>query len=94
MVLLHDSPILHRPQHHASHHHLSVQKIGRDKSRPYKNGGFLPLFNIFVGANGCSPLPFEIKGGDGGGSRAGGDGWRCHEAPPCQKFFTLQILFI
>jgi len=36
-----------------------VQKIGLDKSSPYKNGGFLPLFNIFVGANGRSPLPFE-----------------------------------
>jgi len=23
-----------------------VQKIGLDKSSPYKNGGFLPLFNI------------------------------------------------
>jgi len=25
-----------------------VQKIGLDKSSPYKNGGFLPLFNIFL----------------------------------------------
>jgi len=24
-----------------------VQKTGLDKSSPYKNGGFLPLFNIF-----------------------------------------------
>jgi len=25
-----------------------VQKIGLDKSSPYKNGGFSPLFNIML----------------------------------------------
>jgi len=35
------------------------KKLGVINHAPTKNGGFLPLFNTFVGANGRSPLPFE-----------------------------------